>query len=81
MELKDITVISNFSFRSKNKAWYTSITKFLDKLMYVNSLFNKSYSVCVCRSALLLNFVLDLVNLLGVFLKLFIKVPYACFSY
>ena len=42
--------------------------KILDKLMYLNSLFNKSCSVCVCRSSILLIFMLNLVNLLGVFL-------------
>ena len=35
--------------------------------------------MCVCRSAILLDFVLDLVNYLGRFLKLFLRVPYAGF--
>ena len=42
--------------------------KILDKLMYLNSLFYKSCSVCVCRSSILFIFMLNLVNLLGVFL-------------
>ena len=69
MELRDFTIISNVSFYAKNKIWCTSITKFLDKLMYLNSLFNKSFSVCVCRSSILFIFKLNLVNLLGVFLE------------
>ena len=56
-------------FLCKNKIWCTSITKFLDKLMYLNSLFNKSFSLCVCRSLILFIFMLNLVNLLGVFLE------------
>ena len=46
----------------------TSITKFLDKIMYLNSLFNKSCSVFVCRSSIIFIFMLNLVNLLGVLL-------------
>ena len=42
--------------------------KFLDELMYLNSLFNKSCFVCVCRSSILFIFMLNLVNLMGVFL-------------
>ena len=69
MELRDTTIISNFSFfLYKNKAWCTYINKFLDKLMYLNSLFNKSCSVCVCRSTILFIFILNSVDLMGVFL-------------
>ena len=42
--------------------------KFLDELIYSNSLFNKSYSLCVCRSSIFFIFMLNIVNLLGVFL-------------
>ena len=49
------------------------ITKFPDKLMYLNSLFIKSYFVCVCRSEILLDFVLVLVNPLEVFLNWLFK--------
>ena len=40
--------------------------KSLDQIIYLNSLFNKSYSVCVCRSSILFIFMLNLVNLLGI---------------
>ena len=40
----------------------------LDKLMYLNSLFYKSFSVCVCMSSILFIFMFNLVNLMGVFL-------------
>ena len=43
--------------------------KFLDKLMYLNSLFNKSFSLCVCRLSVLFIFMLNLVNLLRVLLE------------
>ena len=39
--------ISKFSLKCKNRVWYTSITKFPDKLMYVNSLLFKP-CLCVC---------------------------------
>ena len=42
--------------------------KILDKLMYLNSLFYKSFSMCVCRSSIIFIFILNLVNLLGIFL-------------
>ena len=43
--------------------------KILDKLMYLNSLFNKSCSVCVCVQVINpFHLILNLVNLLGVFL-------------
>ena len=60
-----------FQFRFKNKKWYTSITNFLMK--YLNSLFNKSCSLCVCRSSILFIFILNLVNLLGVSLDCWSK--------
>ena len=42
--------------------------KFLCEIMYLNNLFNKSCSVCVCRSSILFIFMFNLVDLMGVFL-------------
>ena len=62
-------MILNFNFNLRKRNGFHFYHKFLDETMYLNSLFNKSCSVCVCRSSIIFLFMLNLVNLLGVSLE------------
>ena len=72
MELRDTNIISNISFGARARHVYF-YHKILDKLMYLNNLFYKSYYVCVCMSSILFIFMLNLVSLLRVFLDCLLK--------
>ena len=68
LELRDILISFQISVLMQEQDMVYFYHKILDKLMYLNSLFYKSCSVCVCRSSILFTFMLNSVNLLGDFL-------------
>ena len=68
LELRDIHILFQISVLMQEQDMVYFYHKILDKLMYLNNLFYKSCSVCVCRSSILFIFMLNSVNLLGVFL-------------